>query len=68
MLKEWDHAGDIGDFEFAPPMSVTYQTTMLRKKWETTFDLVCPLIQDIVPRDWELPEKPESLEIRNLRF
>jgi hypothetical protein len=68
MLKEWDHAGDINVHEFVRPMSITYEDFNAERKWETTFDLVYQVVQDIVQRDWKLEEKPELLQVKNIRF
>ena len=68
MVKEWDNAGDISVFEFSRPMFITYEDYTAKKKWETTFDLVYHVIQDIVERDWELSDKPELIEVRNIKF
>lgn len=68
MLKEWDAAGDIGIFEFVRPMSITYEDYNSRRQWQTTFDLVYHVVQDIIERDWQLSEKPEILQVRNTKF
>jgi len=68
LLKEWDHAGDISVLEFIRPMSITYEDYNSKRKWETTFDLVYHAVQDILERDWKLSEKPELLQVRNIKF
>jgi hypothetical protein len=68
MVKEWDNAGDISVFEFTRPMSITYEDYTGKKKWETTFDLVYHVIQDIVQRDWDLSDKPVLIEVKNIKF
>lgn len=57
-------------FEFVQPMSVTYGTYDLKSKFETSFDLVYRVVQDIIHKDWHVSVEgePPLLEIRNLKF
>ena len=57
-------------FEFVQPMSVTYETYDLKSKFETSFDLVYRVVQDIIQKDWHVSVEgePPMLEVRNLRF
>jgi pyrimidine deaminase RibD-like protein len=68
MRKEWDAAGDLSVLGFSRPMTISYEDFNSKNKWETTFDLVYHVVQDIVQHDWPLPEKPEFFQVRNVKF
>lgn len=57
-------------FEFVQPMSVTYETYDLKSKFETSFDVVYRVVQDIIHKDWHVSVEgePPLLEVRNLKF
>ena len=68
MVKEWDNAGDLSVFEFSRPMSITYEDYSSKRKFDTTFDLVYLVVQDILQRDWPQSEEPPVLQVRKVVF
>jgi hypothetical protein len=57
-------------YEYILPMSVTYETYDSKSKFETSFDVVYRVVQDIIQKDWHVSVEgePPLLEVRNLKF
>ena len=74
LLKDWNESVSgfptESQFEFVQPMSVTYGTYDSKAKFETSFDLVYRVVQDIIHKDWHVSVEgePPLLEVRNLKF
>lgn len=75
LQRDWNESVGGGlptesQYEFVQPMSVTYEMYDLKCKFETSFDLVYRVVQDIIQKDWHVSVEgePPMLEVRNLRF
>jgi low affinity Fe/Cu permease len=76
LQRDWNDSVGIGglptesQYEFVQPMSVTYETYDSMAKFETSFDLVYRVVQDIIQKDWHVSVEgePPLLEVRNLKF
>jgi hypothetical protein len=76
LQRDWnDSVGHGGlptesQYEFVQPMSMTYETYDSKSKFETSFDVVYRVVQDIIQKDWHVSVEgePPLLEVRNLKF